>query len=128
MSSYHLLESMGFGTGIYNRVAKMREVTLLVEIVCLHKCTKNLLKYVQKSSKYWHLVAIPVSATQGYFSRTARYKGCVDKITIHSSGGNQEKKVTTAQYLSNYLFKKYEDEAILDASQCGLTVSTSMNP
>ena len=33
-----------------------------------------------------------------------------------------------AQYLSKYLFKKYEDEAIFDDSQCGLPVSTSMNP
>ena len=31
-----------------------------------------------------------------------------------------------AQYLSKYLFEKYEDEAILAASQCGLPVSTSM--
>ena len=33
-----------------------------------------------------------------------------------------------AQYLSKYLFEKYEDEAIFSASQCGLPVSTSMNP
>ena len=33
-----------------------------------------------------------------------------------------------AQYLSKYLFDKYEDEEIFPASQCGLPVSTSMNP
>ena len=33
-----------------------------------------------------------------------------------------------AQYLSKYLFEKYEDEAIFVASKCGLPVSTSMNP
>ena len=33
-----------------------------------------------------------------------------------------------AQYLSNYLFEKYEDESIFAASQCRLPVSTSMNP
>ena len=32
------------------------------------------------------------------------------------------------QYLSNYLFEKYEDEAIFATSQCGLPVSTFMNP
>ena len=33
-----------------------------------------------------------------------------------------------AQYLSKYLFEKYEDDAIFAASQCGLPVSTSINP
>ena len=32
-----------------------------------------------------------------------------------------------AQYLSKYLFEKYEDEAIFAAYQCGLPVRTSMN-
>ena len=36
--------------------------------------------------------------------------------------------MTVLQYLSKYLFEKYEDEAIFDTSQCGLPVSTSMNP
>ena len=30
--------------------------------------------------------------------------------------------------LSKYLFEKYEDESIFVAYQCGLSVSTSMNP
>ena len=33
-----------------------------------------------------------------------------------------------AQYLSKYLFDKYEDEAIFVASKCGLPVRTSMKP
>ena len=33
-----------------------------------------------------------------------------------------------AQYLSKYLFEKYEDEAIFAASRCGLPFSTSMKP
>ena len=33
-----------------------------------------------------------------------------------------------AQYLSKYLFDKYEYEAIFAASKCGLPVSTSMKP
>ena len=33
-----------------------------------------------------------------------------------------------SQYLSNYLFEKYEDEAIFAASQCGLPFSTLMKP
>ena len=32
-----------------------------------------------------------------------------------------------AQYLSNYLFEKCEDEAFCFASKCGLPVSTFMN-
>ena len=42
--------------------------------------------------------------------------------------GNEENKVAMAQYLSKYLFEKYEDEAIFAAYQCGLPVSTSTNP
>ena len=33
-----------------------------------------------------------------------------------------------AQYLSKYLFEKYEDEAIFAASKCGFPANTSMNP
>ena len=33
-----------------------------------------------------------------------------------------------AQYPSKYLFEKYEHEEMFVASQCGLPVSTSMNP
>ena len=44
---------------------------------------------------------------------------------VRWKGGN---KVTMAQYLSKYLFEKYNDEAIFTASQCGLPVITSINP
>ena len=33
-----------------------------------------------------------------------------------------------AQYPPKYLLEKYEDEAIFATYQCGLPVSTSMNP
>ena len=33
-----------------------------------------------------------------------------------------------AQYLSKYLFEKYEYETIFAASRCGLSTSTSMDP
>ena len=36
--------------------------------------------------------------------------------------------MSMAQYLSNYLFEKDEDEAIFAASQYGLPVRTSMKP
>ena len=36
--------------------------------------------------------------------------------------------MATEQHLSKNLFDKYEDESIFAASQCGLLVSTSMNP
>ena len=46
MSSYPLLESMGFDTDISDGVAKRRAAALLGYIVCLHQRTKNPLKYV----------------------------------------------------------------------------------
>ena len=64
VSSYPLIESMGFYTDISDEVAKMRAATLLEEIVCLHQLTKNMLKYVHKNSNYGHLVSIPASDTQ----------------------------------------------------------------
>ena len=36
--------------------------------------------------------------------------------------------MTIAQYLSKYLFEKYEDEEIFIVPQCALPVSTSMKP
>ena len=33
-----------------------------------------------------------------------------------------------AQYMSNYLFDKYEDEEMFSAYQYGLPISISMNP
>ena len=50
------------------------------------------------------------------------------KNLLHLSGGKEENKVAMAQYLSKYLFEKYEDEAIIAAYKCGLPVSTSMQP
>ena len=44
------------------------------------------------------------------------------------SGVNKENKAAMTQYLSKYLFEKYEDEAIIDASHCVLAVSTYMKP
>ena len=46
MSSYPMLESMGFDTDISDGVAKMRAATLLGKIIRLHQRTKNLRKYV----------------------------------------------------------------------------------
>ena len=66
---------MGFDTGISSGVAKMWAATVLKEIVCLHQRTKNMLKYVHTNSNYGHLVAIPASDTQEYFSRAVRDKG-----------------------------------------------------
>ena len=64
VSSYLLLYSMVFDTEISDEVAKMRAVTLLGEIIRLHQCTKNPLKYLHAYSKYGHIVAIPASDTQ----------------------------------------------------------------
>ena len=58
VSSYPLLESMGFDNDIYYGVVKMRAATILGDIVSLNQCIKNPLKYVQTKSKYGHLVAI----------------------------------------------------------------------
>ena len=62
--SYPLMEYTGFDTGIVYGVVKMTAATLLGEIVCLHQCTNNTLKYVHTNSKYGNLVAIPASDTQ----------------------------------------------------------------
>ena len=78
VSSYPLLEYMGFYTDIYDEASKMRSATLLGEIFHLHQRTKNPLKYVHTNSKYGHLVAIPDSDTQESFSRSVRYKVWVD--------------------------------------------------
>ena len=64
VSSYPLIEYMGFDTDISDGFAKMRASTLLGEIVCPHQHTKHPLKYVQRNSKYGHIVAIPASDTQ----------------------------------------------------------------
>ena len=49
MSSYPLIEYMGFDTDISDGVKKMRAATLLGDIVLLHQGTKNILRYVQKT-------------------------------------------------------------------------------
>ena len=87
VSSYPILESMGFDTGISDGVTKMRAATLLGDIFRLHQRTKNSLKYVHTYSKYGNLVAIPASDTQEKLSISARDKGWVDKILLCLSGG-----------------------------------------
>ena len=128
VSIYPHLESMGFDTDIFDGVVKIRAAIILREIVCLHQYTKNILKYVHTNSKYGHLFAIPPSETQDFFSRDAKDKVWVDEILLRLSGGKEENKVAMAQYLSKYLFDKYEDEEIITAYKCGLPVSTSMWP
>ena len=72
VSSYPLLESMGFDTGISDGFVKKRAATLLVEIVRLHQCTKNPLKFFHTNSKYGNLVEITDYDTREYFSRATR--------------------------------------------------------
>ena len=83
VSSYPILEYIGFDTGISDEVAKMRAATLLGDIFHIHKCTKKSLKYLHKDSKYGNLVAMPDSATQGFFSIASRYKVWVGKMLLH---------------------------------------------
>ena len=97
----------------------MRAANILGDIVRLHQCTKNILKYVHTNSKYGHIVAMSASDTQESFSRYARDKGWVDKKYIHSSGGKEENNVAMSQYLSKYLFEKYEDETFLPLLNVG---------
>ena len=118
VSSYPLLEYIGFDTDIYDGVAKMRAATILGEIVRLHQRIKNPLKYIQRNSKYGHLFAIPDYDTQEYFSRAARDKGWFDEIILHISCGKEENNLAMAQYLSKYFFEKYK---------CGLPVITYKN-
>ena len=127
VSNYPLMDYIVLNTIISDGVTKMRSATLLVYIFCLHQCTKNLMKYVQVNSIYGNFLAMPDSDTQELFSRAARDKGWVGKILIHLPGENKGGNVSRAQYLSKYLFNKYEDEAIFDVSQCGLPVITSIN-
>ena len=71
VSSYPILESIGFGTDISDGVAKMRAANILGEIFRLHQRTKNLLKYVHTNSNYGHPVVIPASETEEFLSRAA---------------------------------------------------------
>ena len=57
------------------------------------------------------------------FLRYAIDKVCVDGNIIHLSCGNEKNKAAMTQYLSKYLFEKYEDEEMFATSQCGLPVS-----
>ena len=79
---YPLIESMGFDTDIYDGFEKMRAATILGEIVRLHQCTKNTLKYVHNNSKYGHLVSITASNNQESFSRAVRDKVWLDEILL----------------------------------------------
>ena len=119
---------MVFDTDISDGVAKMRAATLLGDIGRLYQRTKTPLKYVQTNSKFGNVVSILASDTKEYFSKSAIDKVLVDKILLRLSGGKEEIKVAMAQYLSKYLFEKYEDEANFAASQCGFPVSTYMKP
>ena len=101
---------MGFDTRISDVFVKMRVSTILQDVVRLHQCTKTPLKYVYTSSKYGNSFAIPDSSTQESFSISARDKGWDDKILLHFSVGNEEHKVAMEQYLSKYIFEKYEYE------------------
>ena len=118
---------MDLDTDISDGVAKMRAATLLGEIVRLHQCTKNLLKYVQKNQSMGILLQYQL-LTHRNFSSSARDKDWVEDIILHYSGGKEGNKVAMAQYLSKYFFKKYEDEAIFSASKCGFSVRTSVKP
>ena len=71
---------------------------------------------------------MPASENQVSFLRYAIDKGWVEETILHLSCGNEKNKAAMAQYLSKYLFEKYEDEEMFAASQCGLLVSTSMKP
>ena len=64
MSSYSLIEYMGFDTDISDGVAKMSAAALLGDIFHLHKRIKFLLKYVHTNSKCVNLVVIPYSDSQ----------------------------------------------------------------
>ena len=72
VSSYPLLEYMGFDADISGGEKKTRAATLLGYNVHFHKCTKNPLKYVHTDSKYGNLFKIPVSSTQESFSISER--------------------------------------------------------
>ena len=74
VSSYPLLESMGFDTDISDGVVKMRAATLLGKILRLHQHTKNWLKYAHKNSNYRHLVAITASITRNRFQELQETK------------------------------------------------------
>ena len=72
---------MGLDTAIFYGVAKMVSATLLGDIFRLRQCTKNMLKYIHKNSRYGYLVTIPASDTR----ESARDKGRVEKILLHLS-------------------------------------------
>ena len=80
---------MGFDTDISDGVAKIRADTLLGEIFRLHQRNKYPMKDFHTNSKYEHIIAIPASDTQEYFSRDTREKVWIDKIILHFSGGKE---------------------------------------
>ena len=69
VSCYIIMEYMGFDTGLYKGVAKIRVATLLGDIICLHQCTKTVMNYFHTNSKYGNFVSITVSETHESFSR-----------------------------------------------------------
>ena len=80
VSSYHLLECIGFDTDISDGVVKLRVANILGEIVRLCKCTKTPLKYVHKNSKYGHLVAIPAYDNQDFFQDLQKTRSGLTKF------------------------------------------------
>ena len=80
VSRYPLLESMGFDTDISDVVTKIREATLLGDIFRLHQLTNNPLKYVNKNSKYGHIVVISDSDTPDFFQGLQETKSGLTKF------------------------------------------------
>ena len=97
VSSYPMIASMGLDSDMSDEVANMRSATLLGDIACFHQHTKNSLNYVHTNSKYEYIVAIPAADALESFSVSAREKGWVDKIILHSLDGKEENKVSMTQ-------------------------------
>ena len=123
LSSYPLLESMGFYTDISDGVAKIRAATILGDIVRLDQRTEKLLKYVHTNSNYGRIVAIPASDTQEYFSRASRDKGWVEKNLLRSSYGKGGNKAAMAQYLSNFFLRNMKMKQFLPLLNVGFLSS-----
>ena len=89
VSSYPLIEYMGFDTDISCGVKKMRAATLLEWIVRLYQCNRNTLNFFHTNSKYGHLVVRQASYDQEPLSRAAIDKVWIDEILLCSSVGKE---------------------------------------
>ena len=69
-----------------------------------------------------------IMTSRNLFQQLKEIKSWLKKFFSVHQVERIKNKVAMAQYLSKYLFEKYEDEAIFAASWCGLPVSTSMKP